>query len=114
MQLPASVATIGDNAFALCTRLNKMEVNAILPPSILAKTFFEVSREAPVYVPDESVDIYKQDQLWNELNIVGRSQMPHDIQNVNAGEKVQKVVRDGQLFIIRGDRTFTTTGAEVK
>ena len=114
MNLPASVTTIGDNAFALCTRLNKMEVNAVLPPAIVDKTFFEVSREAPVYVPDESVDIYLQDRLWSELNIVGRSHMKEGMESVNAGEKVQKVVRDGQLFIIRGDRTFTTTGAEVK
>jgi len=114
LNVPASVVAIGDNAFALCSKLAEMEVKALLPPEIMAKTFYEVSREAPVYVPDESVDIYLNHILWSELNIQGASKKTEGLSNVGAGEKVQKIVRDGHVFILRGDRIFTTTGVEVK
>ena len=111
LSLPASVVTIGDNAFALCSKLDEIHVNAVLPPDIMAKTFYEVSRETPVYVPEESIDIYKNHIYWGELNIIDTRQ---GIEGVGAEGKAHKIVRDGQILIIRGDRTFTTTGAEVK
>lgn len=111
LQLPASVIAIGDNAFALCSKLAEIHVDALLPPEIMAKTFFEVSREAPVFVPDGCYDIYKNHIYWGELNIIKNTQ---GMDQVGSNAKVRKIVRDGQVLIIRGERTFTTTGAEIK
>lgn len=113
--LPASVKSLGDNAFALCSKMKKMEIDAVLPPAIEAKTFDEVSREMPVYVPDESVNLYKSHPLWGELNIIGRSNVPQGINQVsnNQAPMVKKYIRNGQIFILRGDHTYTLTGQEV-
>lgn len=113
--LPASVKSLGDNAFALCSKMKKMEIDAVLPPAIEAKTFDEVSREMPVYVPDESVNLYKSHALWREMNIIGRSNAPQGINQVsnNQAQMVKKYIRDGQIFIRRGDKIYTLTGQEV-
>lgn len=114
LTLPASVQSIGDNTFALCAKMKKIVVNAVTPPAIQAKTFFDVKRQIPVYVPDECVDAYKNDAYWCEFNIQGRSHIPQSIDNINADTKAQKIVRNNQIFILRGNKTYTLTGQEVK
>jgi len=114
VHIPASMLAIGDNAFALCSKLNKMEVDAVIPPTVESKTFFEVSREAPVYVPDESVETYLAHPIWGELNIIGRSHMPQGLEQVNGQTTTHKILRDGHILILRGDKTYTVQGQEVK
>ena len=114
LSLPASIQSIGDNTFALCAKMKKIVVNAVTPPSIQAKTFFDVKRQIPVYVPDEVVDSYLNDALWSEFNIQGISNMPSAIEDTHVGAKSTKLLRNGQLLILRGDRTYTLTGQEIK
>ncbi len=71
MVLPSSVQSIGDNCFALCAKLTKITCNAVTPPAIEAKTFFDVKRQIPVYVPDEAVSAYENDTYWQEFDIQG-------------------------------------------
>ncbi len=114
LTLPASVQSIGDNTFALCAKLQKIVVNASVPPTIQAKTFFDVKRQIPVYVPDDVVSQYENDTYWSEFDIQGISHMPQGIDDINAATKFQKIVRDNQVLILRGDKTYTLTGQEVK
>ena len=118
MVLPSSVQEIGDNTFALCSKLKKITVNSLTPPTIQAKTFYDVKRQIPVYVPDESVDEYKNDAYWQEFDIQGRSNMPQGLEDVSSshqgGDRGRLILHNGQIFILRGDKTYTLTGAEVK
>ena len=117
VKLPASIQQIGDNAFALCQKIDRMDVDAITPPEVQTKTFYAVSRKAPVYVPDESYSLYKNHPLWGELNIIGRSQAPTSLDQTNEEMKKcgnEKILRDGQLLILRGSHTYTLTGQEVR
>ena len=118
MVLPSSVQTIGDNTFALCAKLQKITVNSVTPPSIQAKTFFDVKRQIPVYVPDEAVSAYENDTYWQEFDIQGASQMPTGIDNVSSslqgGDRGRLILHNGQIFILRGDKTYTLQGQEVR
>ena len=116
LSLPSSVQSIGDNTFALCAKLQKIVVNAVVPPSIQAKTFYDVQRQIPVYVPDECVTAYKNDAQWSEFNIQGISNMPMGINQItnDQSQMTTKLLRNGQIFILRGDKTYTLTGQEVK
>ena len=118
MTLPASIQAIGDNCFALCTKLTKITVNSVTPPSIQAKTFFDVKRQIPVYVPDEAVSAYENDTYWQEFDIQGASQMPTGIDNVSSslqgGDRGRLILRDGQIYILRGEKVYTVTGQEVR
>ena len=113
LHLPSSVQSIGDNGFAFCSKLNTMHVDAVTPPDVEEKTFYEVSTVAPVYVPDASVMEYKSHPVWGRLNIRGKNNVPTDISDTEP-VITQKLLRDGQLLILRGDKTYTVTGQEVR
>lgn len=116
LSLPASVQSIGDNTFALCSKLQKIVVNAPVPPSIQAKTFYDVNRQIPVYVPDESVNAYKNDAQWREFNIQGLSNMPMAFKQITYDQLPtnKKLLHNNQILILRGDRIYTLIGQEVK
>ena len=115
LTLPASVEQIGDNCFALCSKLQKITVLSTTPPTIAAKTFYDVNRAIPVYVPAESVADYQGDTYWKEFNIqTDTTPIDHTQADASASTTPHKVVRDGQVLIIRGDKTYTATGIEVK
>ena len=116
MVLPSSVQSIGDNCFALCAKLTKITCNAVTPPAIEAKTFFDVKRQIPVYVPDEAVSAYEDDTYWQEFNIQGQSEVPQGLDNTPfpSGEgqgEALKLLRDGQIYILRGEKIYTLQGA---
>ena len=115
MTLPASIQAIGDNCFALCAKLTKITCNAVTPPTIEAKTFFDVKRQIPVYVPDEAVSAYENDTYWQEFDIQGQSEAPQGVEEVPS-DHVQstKILRNGQIFILRGEKEYTLTGQEVR
>ena len=119
LNLPASVQSIGDNGFAFCSKLQKMVVHAVTPPDIDYKTFEEVSRQTPVYVPDESVDEYENHPLWKEFFIQGISNIPQGLDNTPfpSGEgrgEASKLLHNGQIFILRGEKIYNAQGAWVK
>jgi len=118
MVLPSSVQEIGDNTFALCSKLKKIVVNAVTPPSVQAKTFYDVKRQIPVYVPDECVDSYKDDAYWQEFDIQGRSNMPQGLEEISSslqgGDRGRLILHNGQIYILRGEKAYTLTGQEVK
>ena len=113
--LPSSVQSIGDNCFALCAKLTKITCNAVTPPTIQAKTFFDVKRQIPVYVPDEAVSAYENDTYWQEFNIQGQSEVPQGVEEVPS-DQVQstKILRNDQIFILRGEKVYNAQGALVK
>ena len=112
MTLPSTVQEIGDNGFALCAKLQKIHVKATTPPTIKAKTFFDVNRQIPVYVPDEVVAAYESDPYWSEFDIQGESKAPAGVDEIQISTtNVQKLIRDGQLLIIREGKTYNAQGA---
>ena len=118
LNLPASVQSIGDNGFAFCSKLQKMVVHAVTPPDIDYKTFEEVSRQTPVYVPDESVDEYENHPLWKEFFIQGISNMPTGLDEISSslqgGDRGRLILHDGQIYILRGEKVYTLQGQEIK
>ena len=116
MTLPSSVQTIGDNTFALCSKLKKITCNAATPPTIRAKTFYDVKRRIPVYVPEEAVTAYEADTYWQEFDIQGQNNIPAAVEQItnNQSKTADKVIQDGQIFILRGEMVYNAQGALVK
>ena len=116
MVLPSSIRAIGDNCFALCGKLTKIVCNATTPPAIQAKTFYDVNRQIPVYVPDEAIASYESDEYWQEFDIQGASDIESAVSNMtnDSATAITKVMRDGQVLIMRGGNTYTVQGQQVK
>ena len=66
---PASLKLIGEQAFYDCAGLQFMTSLAAVPPAVNEMTFQTVSRDIPVYVPEDAYDDYLRDMYWRELNL---------------------------------------------
>ncbi len=113
ISLPSTVESIADNGFALCAKLGKMTVNAAVPPVVEAKTFENVSRSIPVYVPVQSVPQYQTADVWKEFNIQGVATGVTSVEDAQ-GVNCSKIVRDGQVLILRNGHTYSLTGVMVE
>ena len=116
LTLPSTTKKIAQNGFALCSKLQTMYVNALVPPTIEAKTFENVDRATPVFVPQGTLERYQADQYWSEFFNMAEYEAPTGNLNVSDDEAngLRKVVRDGQVLIIRGEKTYDMMGQEVK
>lgn len=63
--IPDSVTNIGNSAFLFCSGLESITCKPTTPPTIGSTTFDAGKRSIPVYVPAESIDLYKTTTNWN-------------------------------------------------
>ena len=70
IEIPNSVKNIGEYAFAYCKNLNKVTCYATTPPQIASDAFGYVNTSIiALYVPAESVELYKAAEVWKEFDI---------------------------------------------
>ncbi len=123
LALPSTTQRIGDNCFALCSRMKQINVNAIVPPTIYAKTFFDVNRNIPVIVPEGARDAYANDEYWGEFINVIESDEETKIENAeNANVAIYSVggvlyvdglSADYQVFDTNGRLVYTGRDAQL-
>ena len=65
--IPNSVTSIGGSAFRSWSLVPYIEIQAITPPTLANAIAFSNQNNAPIYVPDESVDDYKTATNWVDL-----------------------------------------------
>jgi hypothetical protein len=65
--IPNSVTNIGQNAFYNWLLVPYIEIQAITPPTLASDFAFGNQNNAPIYVPDESVEAYKTATNWVSL-----------------------------------------------
>lgn len=68
-----SVQLIGRRAFESCVALNSIYCYAITPPTMEwdtkynAEVFYDVDKSIPLYVPAESIDLYRSADQWSDF-----------------------------------------------
>ena len=68
--IPAKVTSIGKTAFFGCNGLKAITCLATTPPKADSTAFLTVTTKMiNLYVPDESVDLYKADPVWKDFNV---------------------------------------------
>lgn len=77
------------------------------PPTLWAKTFYDVDRNIPVYVAEVAYDDYVADQYWGEFfNIIAApeyNEEPTDVEN--ADETSVVIYTQGCMLYIEGVET---------
>lgn len=109
--IPNSVTSIGYHAFEGCTGLTSMTVEAIVPPIY---DEIGVSKELPIYVPEESVSAYKSADGWKDLNIIGVAAGIGGVNIGNADKAVRKILHNGRVIIRKADKNYGINGIEMK
>ena len=118
-----NVNHIGKGAFCYCSELRSIYNYAAIPQDLdynifgddmMSDSFVNISR-CTLYVPKESVDLYRKAYVWKDFsNIIGMD-TPGTINTLPANlDGSHKLIRDGQILIIRSDKTYTVTGQGVK
>ena len=118
-----NVSSIGTDAFFGCSHLGEIYNCATTPQSVVPHDFDGDAGHPAVdkttcklYVPFESLDAYKAANGWKDFtNIIGFD--PNEgIEEVLANPEAngRKVLLDGQVLILRGDKTYTLTGQQLK
>ena len=104
--IPASVTEIGNYAFAGCSNVWRMTVDAVVPPTVYAETFKGIDRNISVVVPAGSEEAYRQATYWQEF-FIKDTNSPSPITNC------QKILREDQILILRNGQTYTMMGQPV-
>jgi hypothetical protein len=86
-----------------------------VPPTLGTDAFYNVSTQIPVYVPCGTVSAYQSAEGWKDFTNI--QCMPEDesaVDNINSqSTNCQKIIRDGQLVIIRDGKTYNAQGVEL-
>ena len=112
--LPSTIESLGESCFENCTGLTSIECVATNPPSCEEDVFYGINKQIPVYVPKNCVGAYNDATGWKDFtNIQEKKVSSFEIPSIidNSGNKL---LRNGQLFIQRGDEVFNAQGARVK
>jgi len=112
--IPATITSIGDSAFVNCIVLTSLTSEATTPPNLGENVFAGVDKSIPLYVPGESIALYQAADQWKEFYNMQAIGSPSGIVDANNTSTPRKVMIDGQIFILRGEKVYTLQGQEVK
>lgn len=118
IEIEAGISSIGDNAFYGCTDVQSITCYAVEPPTCGTDVFGGIDKSIPLYVLDTSMSAYQGAGQWLDfLDINPITHTTTAIETITTNDPssmTTKVIRDGRLFIIRGDKTYTLQGQEIK
>ena len=112
-----SVTSIGYSAFYDCSGLTSVTCKAVNLPEMGEEVFGNApTTAATLYVPEVSLELYQAAEQWKEFGtILPISQVENDLENISSdnGYGVMdngKILRNGQLIIIRDGVEYNTLG----
>ena len=117
--LQAGVLSIEDEAFSGCVYLASITSLATTPPECAADVFKDVPKTIPVYVPESAILSYKTADGWKEfVNYIDEKEKPDTPTAIENSEvriqKAEKLLLNGHLLILVGEKTYDTTGRLVE
>jgi len=117
--IPQSVTRIKGTfvgAFEECTNLEKILNYGETPANANSKTFDGVNKSTcKLYVPKNSISLYKNAAVWRDFYNVESIEDVLAIDDIEVDDvNGKKVIRNGKVYILRGEKTYTMQGQEAK
>ena len=111
--------SIGEGAFSGGFTIITIICEAIKVPTLESYVFYDRDiSEAILYVPAESLEDYKVADQWKDFGtILPIEELPAAVENTHipsSTANTPKLLRNGQVYILQDDKTYTVMGAEVK
>ena len=110
-----SVTSIGERAFGDCSSLTSITCLGTTPPE--ADNLKAPTTTCTLIVPQSAYNAYVRHAYWGQfLNIVPSSEMESSAPEVyvNPANPAQKLLRNGQVYILKDDKTYTIMGAQIQ
>ena len=112
-----SVTSIGSRAFWRCKGLASVTCYAVEPPTIKKGAFPKEMESISLYVPKESVEKYKATEVWKDfMEILPIQNTAIDqpiLEPIYNSKQSRKVLRNGQVLILRNGTTYDVIGHQV-
>ncbi len=67
VSIPSNVTSIGGSAFYICSNLTSFTCEAETPPTCGTSVFYNVDKSIPLYVPSESIELYRNADIWKDF-----------------------------------------------
>ena len=113
--IPKNVTSIGKQVFS--SSLDTIYCYIVTPIQIYPNTFSNY-RKAILFVPCESLEAYKEHRVWSKFADIqcfeDTETAVENTQNQSLTSDCQKLLRDGQLLILRDDKTYNIVGQIVE
>ena len=109
----SGVEYIGKSAFERHKKVRSITCKATTPPLCSENCFKDINVSIPLNVPAASIEQYKLAPEWKEFYNV-QAMSTEDIDNIQTNTQNSKTIKDGQIYIICGDKIYTLQGQEVK
>ena len=114
INIPETVDSIGDRAFANSQQNNytgysfdiSMNCRALTPPRLGKDVFIDsdLAEWVIMYVPEESLELYKAADGWKDLHLEGKTFPTDDI--VNIKDNMFKILDNGTLYQITASQSI--------
>lgn len=112
--IPEKVTEVNTQAFKDCLALDTIRVLAAEPPTATSESFTGMDKSSCVLlVPASSIDLYREAECWKDFNVQPLD-FPTGIGASTVLPKSGKILHNGQVYIVRGDNTYTLQGQELK
>ncbi len=109
-----NLTSLGTHTFSGCGQVRSITCYASWPPSCGANCFNGINKAIPVYVPAEALNYYKAADEWKEFYNI-QAINTENIEDIHINNPTNsKLLHDGQILILHGDKTYTLQGQEVK
>ena len=110
-----SVTSIGMEAFWE-SDLTSIICKAVDLPTLGDEVFSGVPKNIPLYVPDGKESAYNDADQWKKFDIKPISAIPTGIKQTSQQPiaNSQKLIKNGQLLILRDGKVYNVMGGEVK
>ena len=115
--IPNSVTSIGKWAFSFCASLKTVICEAVEVPELESYVFsYTPITDATLYVPEQSLDDYKAADQWKDFGtILPLEEAPSAVENTRLPiANGAKLLRNGQVYILKDNKVYTLMGAEIQ
>jgi len=114
--IPNSVTSIGEGAFSDCISLDSITCYAVEPPTCGFECFEDVDKTIPLYVPAGSISDYQDAYEWADFTNIKAIGTATGIEQLTDSpiQRLNKVMMDGQVVILKEGHRYDFTGKEVK
>ena len=114
LTIPSTVTRICPRAFLWCSNVHTIRFMAPAVVDIVASAVEEMPTSATLYVRNYLVEEFREHPVWGLFNIVGEDVATNTVLLHKSEAQGNKLLRNGELLILRNGKTYTVQGREVK
>ncbi len=114
LTISEGIESIGANAFMGCTQLTNITCHPIIPPYAVTSSF--ENYDTYLRVPCSSKSQYMADAVWGQFKYIECIEEETDIESVeseSSEQSVRKIYRDGHIYILRDDEEYSILGQKL-